>query len=111
MAITIEIPQIFRKHTGGSRTVTVDGATIREAFQRLDEKYPGLSKQLLTDDGEYHRFINVYLNDEDIRYLGQLDTPLQDGDRVSILPAVAGGRPSRRPRNSAGTLRDPGLAR
>ncbi|MBI4842060.1 MAG: MoaD/ThiS family protein [candidate division NC10 bacterium] len=93
MAISMEVPQIFRKHTNGSRMLRVEGATVREALQRLDRDYPGLKQQLLGDDGELHRFVNVYLNEEDIRYIRHLETPLQEGDRLSILPAVAGGRP------------------
>lgn len=94
MAIWVEIPQIFRKHTNGSKVITVEAETIREVFERLDDTYPGLRKQLFTDDGELHRFVNVYLNEEDIRYLRYLETPLKGGDRLSILPAVAGGRPA-----------------
>ncbi|MBI2114645.1 MAG: MoaD family protein [candidate division NC10 bacterium] len=94
MAISVEVPQIFRKHTNGSRMLRVEGATVREVLQRLDRDYPGLKQQLLGDDGELHRFVNVYLNEEDIRYIRHLDTPLQEGDRLSILPAVAGGRPA-----------------
>jgi molybdopterin converting factor small subunit len=93
MAISVEVPQIFRKHTNGARVLAVEGATVREVFQRLDGEYPGLKKQLLGDDGELHRFLNVYLNEEDIRYIQHLETPLRDGDRLSILPAVAGGHP------------------
>ncbi len=94
MPISVEVPQIFRKYTNGSRVLIVEGPTIREALQRLDHGYPGLRKQLLTDEGELHRFVNVYLNEEDIRYIQSLDTPLRDGDRLSIFPAVAGGRPA-----------------
>jgi MoaD family protein len=92
MAISVEVPQIFRQHTNGSKMLTVEGATIREVFERLDREYPGLKKQLLGEDGELHRFVNIYLNEEDIRYIQHLETPLRDGDRLSILPAVAGGR-------------------
>lgn len=93
MAISVEVPQIFRKHTEGARVLTVEGATVREVLQRMDRDYPGLKEQLLGENGELHRFVNVYLNEEDIRYIQHLETPLRDGDRLSILPAVAGGHP------------------
>jgi MoaD family protein len=93
MAIFVEVPQIFRKHTNGSKVITVEGATIRELLQRLGHDYPGLRKELMSQDGQLHRFVNVYLNAEDIRFIQHLDTPLQDGDRLAILPAVAGGAP------------------
>lgn len=94
MPISVEVPQIFRKHTNGSRVLMVEGTTIREVLHRLDQGYPGFRKQLLTEEGELHRFVNVYLNEEDIRYIQHLDTPLRDGDRLSIFPAVAGGSPA-----------------
>ena len=69
-----------------------DGTTIRELLANLDSSYPGFKDQISGDNGELHRFVNVYLNDEDIRYLNSLDTPVNSGDVVSILPALAGGR-------------------
>jgi len=69
MAISVEVPQIFRKHMNGARVLMVEGATVREVFQRLDGEYPGLKQHLLGDDGELHRFLNVSLNEEDIRYI------------------------------------------
>jgi MoaD family protein len=71
--------------------VEADGATLRELLEDLETSYPGITKNVLTDDGGLHRFINVYVNDEDVRYLGSLETELKDGDMISILPAVAGG--------------------
>ena len=68
-----------------------DGTTIRELLANLDSSYPGFKDQISGDNGELHRFVNVYLNDEDIRYLNSLDTPVNSGDVVSILPALAGG--------------------
>jgi MoaD family protein len=97
MAISIEVPQIFRRHTNGSKVLSVTGATIREILSRLEREYPELRLQLQGPDGRLHRFVNIYLNDEDIRYIQDLDTPLKDGDRVSILPAVAGGCDPRDP--------------
>ena len=67
------------------------GSTIGEVLTALVSAHPGMSGQVLTEDGTLHRFVNVYVNDDDVRYLSQLDTPVKDGDEVSILPAVAGG--------------------
>jgi len=94
MAISVDVPQLFRRHTNGSKVLTVNGATIRELLLCLEREYPELKKQLLGKDGRLHRFINIYRNDEDIRFIQNLETPLKEGDRVSILPAVAGGRPA-----------------
>jgi molybdopterin converting factor small subunit len=76
---------------GGQSTVSVEGATIGEVLGTLVADHPGLSGQVLTDDGTLHKFVNVYVNDDDVRYLSLLDTPVKDGDEVTILPAVAGG--------------------
>jgi MoaD family protein len=69
-----------------------EGGTIREVLQDLDARYPGLAPSVITGDGDLHQFVNVYVNDEDVRYLGSLETSVRDGDVVAILPAVAGGR-------------------
>jgi MoaD family protein len=71
--------------------VTVDGSTIKDVLDRLVAEFPGMTGQLLNEDGSLHRFVNVYVNDDDVRYLSDLDTPVKDGDEVSLLPAVAGG--------------------
>jgi molybdopterin converting factor small subunit len=71
--------------------VTADGATIGEVLADLERQFPGIAGQVLTEDGSLHRFVNVYLQDDDVRYLDKLDTKVSDGDTVSILPAVAGG--------------------
>jgi molybdopterin converting factor small subunit len=71
--------------------VTVEGATVGEVLHALVATYPGLSGQVVNDDGTLHKFVNVYLNDDDVRYLAALDTPVTEGDDLSILPAVAGG--------------------
>ncbi len=71
-----------------------DGTTIRELLANLDSSYPGFKDQISGDNGELHRFVNVYLNDEDVRYLGGTETALGEGDSVSFLPALAGGAPS-----------------
>jgi MoaD family protein len=91
MAVEVRLPTLLRPHAGGDASVSADGATVGEVFSELIERYPGLSGQLVDDGGGLHRFVNVYRNDDDIRYLEQLDTKLSDGDIVSILPAVAGG--------------------
>lgn len=90
MAIEVQIPTILRTYTGGEKTVTADGATLADLVADLDEKYPGL-KDRVTDDAGLRRFVNVYLNDEDVRFLDGLATTVADGDSVTILPAVAGG--------------------
>lgn len=91
MAIEVRVPTILRKHTGGEKAVHGAGATLAELFDDLDRSHPGLRGAILDDAGGLHRFINCYLNDEDVRFLGSLETPVKDGDVVSILPAVAGG--------------------
>jgi sulfur-carrier protein len=91
MAVEVHLPTLLRGNTGGAATVTADGATVGEVFSALISEYPGLAENLVDDDGKLHKFVNVYRNDDDIRYLDQLDTKLADGDVISILPAVAGG--------------------
>ena len=91
MAIEVRIPTILRTHTGGNKTVQGDGATLAALVDNLDAQHPGLKNRLVTDEGKLHRFVNVYVNDEDVRYLGALDAPVREGDIISILPAVAGG--------------------
>jgi molybdopterin converting factor small subunit len=92
MTVDVKIPTILRPHTGGQARLSGDGSTLREVLSDLDSRHPGLWKRIVTDDGSLHRFVNVYVNDEDVRYLGALETEVRDGDIVSILPAVAGGR-------------------
>ena len=91
MPVQVKLPTILRKHAGGEQKVSADGATLRDVLGDLEKRYPGITKNVVAEDGGLHRFINVYLNDEDVRYLGSLETPVADGDTVSILPAVAGG--------------------
>jgi molybdopterin converting factor small subunit len=79
------------EHVVGGKSVKGEGATVGELLANLNAAHPGFMNQITTEDGKLHRFVNIYLNDEDIRYLGALDTPVQDGDILSILPAVAGG--------------------
>lgn len=91
MTVEVQIPAVLKKHTGGAKSVKGQGQTVRELLDNLDRDYPGIKKQLTSEDGQLHRFVNVYLNDEDIRFLQQMETALKDGDVVSILPAIAGG--------------------
>jgi sulfur-carrier protein len=92
MSVTVKLPTILRKHAAGEAKVPADGATLSDVLSDLESRYPGITKNVLSEDGGLHRFINVYVNDEDVRYLGSLETALKEGDTVSILPAVAGGR-------------------
>ena len=90
MAIEVRIPTILRTYTGGAKSVEGSGATLDELLLNLDTAHGGLRDRLV--DGEkLRRFVNVYLNDEDVRFLGGLETPVKDGDTVTVLPAVAGG--------------------
>jgi molybdopterin synthase sulfur carrier subunit len=91
MAIAVRIPTILRTYTGGEKQVEASGTSLGALIDDLDTKHPGLKGRLVTDDGSLHRFVNVYVNDEDVRFTGALDTGLSDGDEVTILPAVAGG--------------------
>jgi molybdopterin synthase sulfur carrier subunit len=91
MAIEVRIPTILRTYTGGEKTVQGDGDTLETLIKNLDAAHPGLRNRLVTDTGALHRFVNVYVNDEDVRFTGSLETGLKDGDSVTILPAVAGG--------------------
>ncbi len=91
MAVAIKIPPVLRKYTGGSHTITVDGLTIADVIRDLEANWPGLKGQIIDETGQTHRFLNIYRNGEDIRYLQRLSTELKDGDVVAILPAVAGG--------------------
>ena len=91
MAIDVRVPTVLRTHTDGEAKVTAEGATLREVIDDLEGRHPGLAAKLVDEEGRLHRFINVYLEDEDVRFLGGIETPLEDGDTVAILPAVAGG--------------------
>jgi MoaD family protein len=89
MPIEVKVTSVLQKLTG-AKVVQGDGGTITELLSDLDGKFPGFKNQIM-QDGNLHRFVNIYLNDEDIRYLEQLNTPLKEGDSISILPALAGG--------------------
>lgn len=88
---TVRLPSVLRANANGERAIEVEGATIGDAVQALVGRHPGLATQLLTADGELHRFVNVYLNGRDVRYLGGLDTPVEARDEIRLLPAIAGG--------------------
>lgn len=90
MAIEVRIPTILRTYTDGAKAVEGSGATLQELFADLEARHPGIRERLV-DGGELRRFVNVYLNDEDVRFLEGISTGLADGDNVTILPAVAGG--------------------
>ena len=90
MGIEVRIPTILRTYTDGTKQVEGTGSTLGELFADLDRKHGGLRDRLVDDDG-LRRFVNVYLNDEDVRFLAGLETPVKDGDTVTVLPAVAGG--------------------
>jgi MoaD family protein len=91
VSVDIRVPAVLRSQTGGQAVVQAQGSTIGEVLQSLVGQYPGVEGQVFNDDGSLHRFVNVYVNDDDVRYLSALETPVKDGDEVSILPAVAGG--------------------
>ena len=90
MAVSVSIPTILRPHTGGEKRVSAEGATLADVISDLESNYSGISERLV-DSGKLHRFVNIYVNDEDVRFSGGLDTQIADGDSVTILPAVAGG--------------------
>ena len=90
MSVEVRVTAVLQKLTGGAKTVQAEGSTIGELLDNLDRAFPGFKANVM-QDGKLHRFVNIYLNDADIRYLGQLDTPVKSGDVVSILPALAGG--------------------
>jgi len=88
---TVRLPSVLRSQADGQRAVEVEGATIGAAVQALVGRHPGLAEQLLTPEGEMHRFVNVYLNGQDVRYLAGLETPVGEQDEIRLLPAIAGG--------------------
>ena len=90
MPVEVRVTANLQKLVGGQRAIYAEGSTVGELLDRLDQQYPGFKAQLVTD-GRLHRFVNIYLNEEDIRFLQQLETPLREGDVLSILPALAGG--------------------
>jgi molybdopterin synthase sulfur carrier subunit len=91
MAVTVRIPTTMRPISGGNSTVEVEGATLRDVLAALEAAHNGFKDRLFDDAGELHKFVNIFVSDDDVRYLQGLDTPVKAGDTVSIIPAVAGG--------------------
>lgn len=91
MSIKVQIPAPLRPHTNGEDTVAAAGATVAEALADLSRQHPALKDRVFEANGQLRRFVNLYLNDEDVRYLEQLETPVKPGDTLAIIPAVAGG--------------------
>ncbi len=91
MAVTVRIPQPLRGLTGNQSTVSASGGTLLACIHGLESTYPGMRERILDDAGQIRRFVNLYVNGDDVRFLSGLDTTIKDGDEVSIVPAVAGG--------------------
>ncbi len=91
MSVTVRIPTPLRTFTNGVEEVKVEGKNIGEIISNLEANYKGIKQRICDDSGQIRRFINFYLNDEDIRFLNNLETPVKDGDYISVVPAIAGG--------------------
>jgi sulfur-carrier protein len=91
LSVLVRIPTVFRKFTNGASTLEVSAGKLVDVFDQIEQQHPGMKEQILTDEGQLHRFVNVYVNDEDARYLDKLETEVSEGDTVSLLPSVAGG--------------------
>ena len=91
MPALLRIPTVLRPAMGGENTITVEGTTVGAVLAQITERFPAVKGQLLNEDGTLHRFLNVYVNDDDVRYLGGVDAPVNDSDEITLLPAVAGG--------------------
>ncbi len=91
MSISVRVPTILRPYTQGASEVSVEGSTLSEVLESLDTSYPGIKARVLDDTGELRRFVNVYVDNDDVRFAGGLQTAIKDGGQVSIIPAVAGG--------------------
>ena len=89
--VSVRVTAVLQKHTGGAKTVQAHGSTVLDLLNNIESKFPGFKSQMFGADGKLHRFVNVYLNDEDIRYTGGPDTAVKTGDVIDILPALAGG--------------------
>src|SRR6266849_1165013 len=94
MSVEVRVTSLLQKAIGGAKSVSAEGDTISGLLDHLEDAYPGFKGNVLADTGELHRFVDIYKNNEDIRYLGNLDTPIGSGDVISILPALAGGSAS-----------------
>lgn len=91
MSVEVRLPTLLRKHAGDRSTLQTSGNTVGEVFENIAAEYPSLAAQLTNEEGGLHKFMNVYVNDDDVRFLGKLDAKVKDGDSITILPAVAGG--------------------
>jgi molybdopterin converting factor small subunit len=91
MSVSVRIPTILRTYTGGAAEVTAEGGTLAEVIESLEKSYPGIAARVLDDTGKLRRFVNVYVNDDDVRFAEGLQTATPDGANVSVIPAVAGG--------------------
>lgn len=91
MPVDVRLPTVLRQHAGGQASVQANGSTLGEVIDDLVRQFPGLAGQVVTDEGTLHRFVNVYVGDDDVRYLDKLDTKVTGDEVISILPAVAGG--------------------
>ena len=95
MSVAVKIPTQLRTLTGGADEVAAGGETVADVVEDLEARHPGIRERMLDESGSLRRFVNVYLDDEDVRFLEGLETKVPDGSRLSIIPAVAGGSPSR----------------
>ena len=91
MSVSVRIPTILRTYTGGESEVTAQGATLADVLDDLDASYAGIRGRILDESGELRRFVNVYVGNDDVRFLDNLDTPTPEGTQISVIPAVAGG--------------------
>ena len=91
MPVKVHVTSVIQRVVADQREFSEEGQTVAELIENVERRYPGFRAQLMDDQGQLHRFVNIYLNDEDIRYLGGAETALSDGDKISILPALAGG--------------------
>ena len=91
MSAVLRVPTVLRPAMGGASTIAVEGSTVGDVLSQVTLRYPAVKGQLLNDDGSLHRFLNVYVNDDDVRYLGGVNAPVTDSDEITLLPAVAGG--------------------
>ncbi|MEJ7630516.1 MAG: MoaD/ThiS family protein [Nocardioidaceae bacterium] len=91
MSVSVRVPTILRTYTGGEARVPADGALLSDVLESLDGSYPGIMGRIVDEQGELRRFVNVYVGNEDVRFLDGLATPVEDGSEISVIPAVAGG--------------------
>jgi len=92
MEVRVRVPTPLRRFTGGKDEIPAEGASVRAVIENLEQRHPGLMERLLDEKGELRRFVNIYVNGDDIRFLDQLSSKVKDGDDISIVPAIAGGR-------------------